>query len=227
MVTYYGVMATRTRKTKAERREQTAKAVLRILGDEGITALTTGALATELGLTSGALFRHFPSRDAMLDEAVDHALARVEATFPDPALPARDRLLQLARNRIGLLSADAGIAWLFRSEQVGQCLPPAAIGKLAGMGQRSRRFVLEALTEGAARGSIRNDIEPALLLVPVMGTIHALIGRDGIHDATLRSGRTGPEQVLSALAILLSPPGGSTGKKTIGPAGSPPEGDKA
>ncbi len=220
-------MATRTRKPAVERREETARAVLRILGAEGITALTTSALAAEVGLSSGALFRHFPSRDAMLDEAVDHALAQVEATFPDPALPARDRLLALALNRIRVLGADAGIAWLFRSEQVNHCLPPAAIGKLADVARRSQRFVLEALTEGAARGSIRNDIEPALLLVPVMGTIHALIGREGIHDHAIRAGQAGPEQVLSALAVLLSPPGGRLTETDNDPAGSDIEGERA
>ena len=218
-------MATRTRKPGIERREETARAVLRILGEEGITALTTSALAAEVGLTSGALFRHFPSRDAMLDEAVDHALAQVEATFPDAALPPLDRLLQLAENRIRVLGADAGIAWLFRSEQVSHCLPPEAIRKLAEIARRSKAFVLEALAEGAAGGSIRGDIAPQVLLVPVMGTIHALIGMEGIHDTTIRSGQVGPGQVLSALARLLSPSGGGLTDTPADPAGSDHEGD--
>ena len=220
-------MVTRTRKPGPERREETALAVLRILGAQGITALTTSALAAEVGLTSGALFRHFPSRDAMLDEAVDHALAQVEATFPDAALPPLDRLLQLAENRIRVLGSDAGIAWLFRSEQVTHCLPPDAIRKLADMARRSKAFVLEALTEGAALGSIRSDIAPEVLLVPVMGTIHALIGMEGIHDTTIRSGQVGPGQVLTALARLLSPSGGRLTDKPAGPPGSDEQGEKA
>ena len=220
-------MATRTRKPGPERREETAVAVLRILGAEGITALTTSALAAEVGLTSGALFRHFPSRDAMLDEAVDYALTKVEATFPGRALPPVDRLLQLAENRIRVLGSDAGIAWLFRSEQVIHCLPPEAIRKLADMARRSKAFVLEALTEGAAQGSIRSDIAPSVLLVPVMGTIHALIGMEGIHDTTIRAGQVGPGQVLTALARLLSPSGGGLTDRPADPAGSDEQGERA
>lgn len=218
-------MATRTRKSGSERREETARAVLRILGEEGITALTTSALAAEVGLTSGALFRHFPSRDAMLDEAVDYALAKVEATFPDAAPAPLDRLLQLAENRIRVLGSDEGIAWLFRSEQVHHCLPPDAIRKLADIARRSKAFVLEALTEGAAQGSIRGDIAPEVLLVPVMGTIHALIGMEGIHDTAIRSGQVGPGQVLSALQCLLSPPGGRLTDTPADPAGSDEQGE--
>ena len=43
-------------------------------------------LGREVGVTSGALFRHFPSRTAMLDEAAKRAVALLEATFPPAEL---------------------------------------------------------------------------------------------------------------------------------------------
>ena len=67
--------------------------------------------------------------------------------------------------------------------------------------------VLEALREGAARGTIRRDIETEVLLVPVMGTIHALIGAQGARK--LSTGRAGnardPGPVLAALVKLIEP----------------------
>ena len=56
------------RKPSAERRVEIAQAVLRIIGEQGITSFTTTALAKEIGVTSGALFRHFASRDEILQE---------------------------------------------------------------------------------------------------------------------------------------------------------------
>jgi AcrR family transcriptional regulator len=187
-------MGVAVRKPSAERREEVVRAVLRIIGQQGLTSLTTTRIAEEVGVTSGALFRHFASLAEM-----------VEGTFPDPALPPVERLLELARRRIRLLRAEPGLAWLLRSEQVYLTLPAEALEPLRGLAVRSRRVLLESLREGAARGLIRGDLDPELLLVPVMGTIHALIGMPGVHR-TAAKGRPRTERVLAALLRMLAPP---------------------
>jgi AcrR family transcriptional regulator len=203
------------RKPAAERRLQIGEAALRIAGREGVTALTTANLAQEVGLTTGALFRHFPTLDDVLREAVRQGLERMEATFPDPSLPALDRIAALARNRVAILSRDPGLAWLVRSEQALMALPSDAVGSLQEFVSRSRRFLLEAIQEGARRGSIRKDIEPEALLVSVAGTIHALVGMPGAHRLARGSRMIGPERVLSGLMRMLAPPGRNSGPKLL------------
>jgi len=198
-------MGVAVRKPSAERREEVVRAVLRIIGQQGLTSLTTTRIAEEVGVTSGALFRHFASLAEILEETVRHAVARVEGTFPDPALSPVERLLELARRRIRLLRAEPGLAWLLRSEQVYLTLPAEALEPLRGLAVRSRRVLLESLREGAVGGLIRDDLDPELLLVPVMGTIHALIGMPGVHrTAATRQPQT--ERVLAALVRMLAPP---------------------
>lgn len=204
-------MRTQTRKPGAQRREEIARAVLRIIGERGLAALTTTTLAEEVGVTSGALFRHFASRDEILQEAVRYAMTRLEDTFPDASLPPVERLLVLARNRVRVLGSDPGLAWLVRSEEAHLALPEAAVVELRGLVDRSKRTLLEALREGAAQGSIRGDIEPEVLLVLVMGTIHAMVGMPGIHRATRTRRQDGPERVLLALQRVLAPPQSRTG----------------
>ncbi len=196
------------RKSSAVRREEVAVAALRIIGERGIASLTTTALAEDVGVTSGALFRHFDSREAMLLEAAHYALARIEATFPDPSLPPVERLLALANNRVRIVGADSGVAWVLRSEQACLSLPAEAVAQLRELVKRSKRFVLAALRDGAADGTIRTDIEPEILFVPVMGTIHALIGMAGVHAIGGRSRSRNTKRVLAALGVLLAPPDG-------------------
>lgn len=203
-------MATLTRKPTGERREEIVLAVLRIIGERGLTSLSTSSLAEEVGVTTGALFRHFNSREEILAEVVRHALARIEETFPDPALPPLQRLQQLAVNRVRLLSENPGLSWLLRSEQAYLELPEASVELLRGAVKRSRRFVLDALREGADRGEIRDDIEPELLLVPIMGTIHALAGSPGLQRHAARGNQ--PERILSALLQMLAPNKTDTGR---------------
>ncbi len=202
-------MATTTRKPTSERREEIAKAVLQIIGEEGLTSLTTTRLAQEVGVTSGALFRHFASLDEMLSEAARYGLARIEETFPDESLPPLDRLLELAKARVRLLGSDPGLAWLVRSDQARLTLPAPAVRLLQDLVARSKRVILRALREAAEQGSVRADIEPEILIVPVMGTIHALIGMQGMHRLETDELGREPQRVLDALVRLLAPPGPS------------------
>ena len=201
---------TKTRKPGAVRREEIARAVIRIVGDRGLTALTTGAVADEVGVTPGALFRHVESRDEMLEEAVRHAAERIEGTFPDPSLPPLDRLLELAHNRVRLLTSEPGLAWLLLSEQAFLTLPPPAVDRLRGLAERSGRYLLDALRDGVRQGTVRDDVEPETLLVIVRGAIHALVPMRGIHKtkgATTKSASksTDAARVLSGLRLLLTP----------------------
>lgn len=200
-------MRATARKRGPERREEIAKAVLRIVGDRGVAALSTTTLAEEVGVTSGALFRHFASRDEMLQAAVQHAVARIESTFPDPSLPPLERALGLARNRVRLLGAEPDLAWLLRSEQAYHMLPAAAVAQLRGLVKRSERCFIDAIREGVVQGTIRDDIDPESLRVLVMGTVHALIGMPGVHRRAKTARRPAPENVLAALERVLAPAG--------------------
>ncbi|MCA8936582.1 MAG: TetR/AcrR family transcriptional regulator [Planctomycetes bacterium] len=204
-------MATLTRKPTAERREEIVQAVLNIIGRQGLTSLTTSNLAKEVGVSTGAIFRHFATIDAILEQAVQHALEKIDATFPDAALPPLQRILELARNRVQVIGADPGLAWMLRSEQAYLTLPADAVRQLRQRVKRSKRYLLEAISEGAAQGDIRDDLAPEDLLVPILGTIHALIGMPGVHSGAGARHQTDSDRILKALLTMLAPP--QTGRK--------------
>ena len=71
---------TRERRTQAERREHTITALLdatvRCLAERGYAATSTAAVCAEAGVSQGALFRHFPTRQALLVATAEHVAAR-------------------------------------------------------------------------------------------------------------------------------------------------------
>ncbi len=182
---------------RSERRFQIADAVLRIIGERGLTSLSTSTIAEEVGLTTGALYRHFESIDEILVSAALYGVEQLEATFPDPKLPPLERIVVLARNRIDLLHSRPGINWLLRSEQAFLTLPPNATGPLHDVAVKSRKYFLAAVREGVRDGYIRDDIEPETLVVTVMGTVHAMIGNQD---------RAQMDRVFDALPKLLASP---------------------
>src|SRR5512140_530686 len=65
-----------------ERRAVTVEAVLELAAEQNPGDITAAAIATRMELTQGALFRHFPSKDALWREVMewvaDQMLARVD-----------------------------------------------------------------------------------------------------------------------------------------------------
>lgn len=75
---------TRERRTQAQRREGTIGALLEAtvtcLTERGYAATSTAAVCAEAGVSQGALFRHFPTRQALLVATAEHvAIRNVEA----------------------------------------------------------------------------------------------------------------------------------------------------
>jgi len=53
-----------------ERRAATVEAVVDLAAEQNPADITTTAIAERMGLTQGALFRHFPNKDAILEAAM-------------------------------------------------------------------------------------------------------------------------------------------------------------
>ena len=68
-----------------ERRRQIAATALEILATDGVRGLTARAIAERVGVKDGSLFRHFASKEAIVDAAIDAFEGLMGETFPDPA----------------------------------------------------------------------------------------------------------------------------------------------
>lgn len=196
-------MAARTRKPSEERQREIVLAVLHIIGERGIASLTTANIAKEVGVTSGALFRHYDSLEDIFRAVLHYAQVTIETTFPDASLPPIERLFTFARNRIELLGASPGLAWIMRSEQAEGVFPADAVELLWDVTRRSKEFIEQALKQGVEDGVIRNDIDIEVLLILIMGTMHALIGIPGIRQVTSGTQENMSDRVLLALEQLL------------------------
>lgn len=169
------------------RRRQIVEAALRLLADEGLGAVTTRRIAAHLGLTEGALFRHFANKQAILTAGLDH-LERL--MFPDgPAIPedgAADPLATLEaffRRRVALVAGPLALGHLVFSEQLIHATGDEGRRRIAAWRARSASFVSGRLLQLAAQGRLRRDL-PAEALVPVVqGQILGFVVERAIEGA--------------------------------------------
>jgi AcrR family transcriptional regulator len=185
------------RKPTDIRRTEIADAALQVVATRGVAALSTRVLAEAVGLTTGALFKHFESRDALLLGMAERVAELLVATFPSSELPPRERLRQLARARLSLVTDSAGVLTLVMSEQFALALPEPAVAVLRGAIRDTHGFVTAALAEGQGDGSIRADVPPEALALLFMGAIQM--------SALARRTRSvpAPDVALDALDVLF------------------------
>jgi TetR/AcrR family fatty acid metabolism transcriptional regulator len=190
------------RRTSEDRQLELTDAALHIIATKGIAALSTRSLAAEVGLSSGAIFRHFASLEALLDAVVARVEAVLESTYPPSALPPGERLEHFIEARSTAVGNQLGILRLVLSEQFTLALPKSGSARLAACVQKTHAFVLECVREGQAAGELRADL-PAETLAPiVMGTVQML----ALSPSKARQREVEARAVLGSLLALLRSP---------------------
>ena len=199
------------RRSSEVRQVELTDAALHIIATRGITALTTSNLAAEVGLSTGAIFKHFASLDALLEAVVTRVEAVLDASYPSQELPPRARLERFVEARSAAVGAQLGILRLVLSEQFVMALPKSGSTRLSACVQRSRDFVLGCVREGQDTGDFRADVDANALAVIAMGAIHVL----ALSNGPLRQRAEVARSVRDGLSTILQAPtvGGVTSAK--------------
>ncbi len=147
------------RKSQAERREEILDATLELLGEYGLEGTTVSRIAAAVGLTPGALYRHFESRAALIAEANNVASMRalswvVASDEPDM----RRRLEELGHTHSAW--ARENLYMVVRPFFLGlaSAQEPARAGEITMEKIRSYQALVDIADEGKRQGTIRADV---------------------------------------------------------------------
>jgi len=190
------------RRTSEVRQLELIDAALHIIATKGIAALSTRSLASEVNLSTGAIFRHFASLDALLDAVVTRVEAVIQSTYPSPTLPPVERLARFIEARSTAVGKEPGILRLVVSKQFHLALPKGGSARLMACVQKTRAFVLDCLREGQESGELRTDQPAENLAIIVMGTVQML----AVAPSKARQREAEMQAVLGSLLALLRQP---------------------
>ena len=160
-----------------ERRSATVEAVVDLAAQQNPSDITTTAIAQHMGLTQGALFRHFPSKDAILQAVMtwvaERLLLRLDKAAGQAASPTA-ALQAVFMAHIGFVSERPGVPRLIFGElqRPGQTVPKQMVQTLIQQyGERLRRL-LEA---GKAQGELDAALDVPAATVLFIGTVQGLV----------------------------------------------------
>jgi AcrR family transcriptional regulator len=163
------------RQPTEERRRQIADAALKIIAERGLGRFTTQAIAAEIGVTDGTLFRHFASKEDIVLAALDRVEERLFEGFPPEDPDPLVRLERFFRFRASLVGANPVIARLAFSEELPHAAGPRGAQQVESWKQRSLDFIVSCVDEAAAQGRIPRGLPVREVGVMVLGTLIALV----------------------------------------------------
>lgn len=159
-----------------ERRNATVEAVMALAARANPATITTAEIARRMGVTQGALFRHFPTKDVILEATMrwvsEQLLARVEAAAESAASPAA-ALEAMFMAHVDFIARHPGV-------------PRMVFGQLQRTGKTAAKTVVQALLRRyrvrlcalLEAGKAGGEFDPALdvdaAAVLFIGTIQGL-----------------------------------------------------
>jgi TetR/AcrR family transcriptional regulator len=171
-----------------ERRTATVEAVIELAASTNPGEITTTAIATRMGLTQGALFRHFPSKDAIIEAVIgwvaEQLMARVHAAADSSPSPLA-ALEAVFLAHLQFVVAHPGVPRIVfgQLQYADQTLAKQVVHTML---QRYGQRVAALLADAQAR----NEVDPALDLNAAttlfIGTIQGLVMQSLIHGDVRR-----------------------------------------
>ena len=184
-----------------ERRAGTIEAVVELAAEQNPSDITTGAIAARMGLTQGALFRHFPSKEALwtavMEWVAERLMQRIERAVteaPGPLAALRSMFLAHA----GFVVEHPGVPrMMFGELQRAEASAPKRMAQtlIRRYGERVRAL----LAAGQAAGEVAADIDLDAATTLFIGTIQGLVMQSLLAGEPERISREAP----AVLALYL------------------------
>ncbi len=173
----------RVHRPAEDRRREIADAALRVIAARGLGQFTSLAIAAEVGVTDAALFRHFPSKDAIVDAAIDRVEELLFEGFPPQAEDPIDRLGMFFLQRVSVRRQHPGISSLVATDELGKAGSERALRRVQGFRRRSLEFLRACLEDAGRRGLLTPGLGIDEAVVIVLGALLALARLPADADA--------------------------------------------
>lgn len=164
-------------------RERIADIARQLFREKGYDAVSMDEVAKSAGVGVGTLYRHFPTKEALYDAAiqawVETVNAAAEKALAGEGTP-RDRLLAWFETYVEFLTRHKGAAWRITSALGDEGSPFAA--KCRTYLSANERVIQALAAEGALQGEV-----DAMQLCRLVGGVAAVVDNSELEPAAARS----------------------------------------
>jgi len=162
---------------KETRRASTIETVIELASEQNPEEITTTAIARRMGLSQGALFRHFPNKEAILKSVIEWVAERLLTRVDKAAAEANTPLQALEAvfmAHIDFVASHPGVPrMLFGELQRAKVTPAKLMARtlIANYGQRIETII----EQGKAKGELDADLDTKAAATMFIGIIQGLV----------------------------------------------------
>ncbi|MEO7254103.1 MAG: TetR/AcrR family transcriptional regulator [Casimicrobium sp.] len=177
-----------------ERRSVTVESVVALAGLQNPSEITTAAIAKHMNLTQGALFRHFPNKEAIwqavMEWVAERLLARIDSAAKgiESPLAAMEAMFM---SHVGFVSEHPGVPrMMFGELQRAESTPAKRMVQtlIQRYGERLQLLIEKGKACGELAASLDNDAAATLFI----GTIQGLVMQSMLAGDIARIRRDAP-----------------------------------
>lgn len=173
-----------------ERRSATVATVIDLAAEQNPSDITTAAIAKRMGLTQGAIFRHFANKDAILEAVMawvsKRLLARIDKAIKNAASPLAG-LEAAFLTHVDFVAKHPGIPRMLFGElqRTGETLPKKMVQTLL---QHYSERISQQLAQGKEQGQLYADLDISAATLLYVGTIQGLVMQSVLvgHTKTIK-----------------------------------------
>jgi AcrR family transcriptional regulator len=192
--------APRQRRTTDQRQREIIATVLALARERGPDAITTQAIADRMGVTQGAVFRHFPDKEAIwlaVFAWVRDSLGAAFAAATEGVASPLGKIEQAFLAHVAFIAANPGVPRvMFHELQYPGDSPVRAAVRAMITSYRQRLAVL--FTQAKAAGELPRDLDATLAPVSFIGAVQGLV-----IEASLAGNEAGMVKRARKLFALL------------------------
>lgn len=178
-----------------ERRAVTVETVIALAAEQNSSEITTASIAKRMGLTQGAIFRHFSTKDAILEAVMEWVAEKL--------LSLQDKVVQEGLSPLAALEAIFMAHIEFVAEHPG--VPRILFGELQrgeasaakrvaqNLIQRYAERVSHLLEEGKQFGEVDASLDSEAGAILFIGTVQGLVMQSLLADDVARIRRVAPQ----------------------------------
>lgn len=194
-----------------ERRAVTIEAVIDLAATTHPREITTAAIARRMNLTQGALFRHFPSKDALWESVMEWVAERLLARIDRAVLGVDSPLLALRTmfmSHVDFVVEHPGVPRMMFGELQRNDGTPAKQMARTLLGRYSTR-VHRRIDEGKTSGDISSTIDTQAAAMLFVGMLQGLV-MQSMLDGDIQRIRKQAPGVFEIFERGLRAPGAAT-----------------
>jgi len=164
-------------KTADQRRLETVETLIDLAAEQNPNAISTQALADRMGLTQGAIFRHFPTKQAIFSGVMDwvavQLMKRIDKAIQSET-EAIKKLKAMFMAHVTFVSKHPGIPRILFGElqQSKDSLPKQMVQKVITQYAAKLRLVMQA---GQGNGELPEDLDIDAAALLFIGSIQGLV----------------------------------------------------